>query len=496
MAIGNRSAQTGRAQFVSLTSENYAAFPKIRSLIEKFGGKALERLCARIAGDRSAAALFASQEQRDRAAQAQLLHWRQLFSGQFDAQQVARSGHVGHVHSRVGLDPQYYIGGYALVLEDIIQRTMRRNILTRLSGKRTGNLIGTLVKAAMLDMEAALGAYFKAEANARKTVIDSVSKALSSMADGDLRAQLEGLPETYKPLALDFHRMRHEMSSILIEMANAANNIETGAGQISSAANDLAGRTERTAEGITRTAEVMRGLTSGVLETAAAVRDVNASITEVSAQAEDGGEIVSSAITAMDKIRTSSEEIAHITEVIESIAFQTNLLALNAGVEAARAGEAGKGFAVVASEVGALAHRTTESAKSIKSLIAKSSADVHQGVDLVARTRIALEQIIQKVGGAKGLAGEISAQAEVQAKSLKAVSDEIQSMDATTQQNAAMVEQSNAASRALSNESRRLTGIVGRFSLERRADFREPKTGPKSVSPGYGEPARKLAGSR
>jgi methyl-accepting chemotaxis protein len=179
----------------------------------------------------------------------------------------------------------------------------------------------------------------------------------------------------------------------------------------------------------------------------------------------------------MDKIKTSSEEIAQITEVIESIAFQTNLLALNAGVEAARAGEAGKGFAVVASEVGALAHRTTESAKSIKALIGKSSADVREGVDLVGRTKSALEQIIQKVGDAKTKAGEITTQAEAQAGKLKQVSDEIQRMDATTQQNAAMVEQSNAAARALSQESQRLTGIVGRFSIERRTKYRDPGAG-------------------
>ncbi|HZV58541.1 MAG TPA: globin-coupled sensor protein [Sphingobium sp.] len=485
---------TGRATFAPLTKDNYSAFPRVRALIDRFGGKALERLYARIAGDRATAALFGSRQMRDRAQQAQLLHWRQLFTGTFDANQVARSQHIGEVHARIGLTPPYYIGAYALVLEDLIHKALGRGLHTRLSGRRLGDLVGTLVKTALLDMDAALAAYFQAEEEARRTVIDAVGKALSDMADGDLRATLQDLPELYDQIARDFHRMRNEMSDVLVEMANAAENIEAGASEISAAANDLASRTERTAGGITRAAEVMRDVTGAVRDTAGHVREVSESISQVSAQAEQGGAIVGSAIAAMDKIKTSSEEIAQITEVIESIAFQTNLLALNAGVEAARAGEAGKGFAVVASEVGALAHRTTESAKSIKALIGKSSADVHEGVDLVGQTRTALEEIIARIGAAREQVGEITTQAEAQAESLQNVRDEIQKMDATTQQNAAMVEQSNAASRALSEESRRLSGIVGRFRLDRPGGARAAR--PEPAAPRPTPLVRRVAGRR
>lgn len=494
MTLNQTSPQAEATRFVSLTDENYRAFPQIKAMVDKFGGKALERLYARIASDRRASALLPTQDKRDSASRAQLEHWKQLFSGRFDKRQVERSEHIGQVHARVGLTPNFYIGGYALVLEELIHRTMRRSVFTRLSGRRTGNMIGTLVKAGLLDMDAALNAYFKAEEEARKKVIDSVGRALSAMADGDLRVDLQGLPEAYQQIAIDFHRMRHEVSTILRDMAEAAENIDTGSDEISAAADDLANRTERTAEGITRTAEVMRGVTDAVLDTASAVSEINTSITEISGQAEQGGAIVISAIEAMDKIKASSEEIAQITEVIESIAFQTNLLALNAGVEAARAGEAGKGFAVVASEVGALAHRTTESAKSIKALIGKSSADVKEGHELVGQTRAALEQIIEKIGGAKQQAGDISARAETQAHNLQEVSGEIQKMDSSTQQNAAMVEQSNAASRALSAESQRLSAIVARFQLERRATLRDGKTGPRAVPQDAGAQYRAAVG--
>jgi methyl-accepting chemotaxis protein len=485
MAIGDQNRRGRPSSFVSLTDENYRVFPKIKAIIETCGGKALGRLYARIANDRTASALLPTQEARDRAARTQLEHWKQLFAGKFDSRQIERAEQIGTVHARVGLTPHFYISGYALVLEEIIQQTMRRSFFARISGRRAGNLVGTLVKTALLDMDAALGSYFRAEEEARKAVIDSLGEALSRMADGDMRADLRDLPDAYKQIALDFHRMRFELSSIFEQIADAADSIEVGSGEIDSATSDLASRTERTVEGITRTAEVMRGVATTVLETASAVRSVDANITGISAQAEEGGAIVTNAIGAMDKIKTSSEEIAHISEVIEGIAFQTNLLALNAGVEAARAGEAGKGFAVVASEVGALAHRTSESAKSIKSLIAKSSADVHEGVDLVARTRAALEQIIQNVGGAKQQTSEISAQAEAQARNLQEASGEIQKMDAATQHNAAMVEQSNAVSRMLSTEAQRLMAGLGRFSLERRAASRDPK-GQLAAVPGAG----------
>jgi methyl-accepting chemotaxis protein len=498
MANGNAGLGSKPSQFVSLTQDNYKAFSRIRWLIDKFGSKALDRLYGHIGRDSAASSMFSSREARNRAANAQLVHWQHLFSGTFDAEQIARSEHIGRVHARIGLKPNYYIGGYALVLEEVIQQALSRGIHTRLNGRKLGNLVATLVKTALLDMDSALAAYFKAEEEARNAVIDAVGEALSQIADGNMRAELNDLPETYQQIARDFHRMRHEMSNVLIEMADSAENIETGSSEISSAADDLASRTERTAEGITRTADVMRNVTGAVLDTASQVGEVSVTISDVTTQAEEGGVIVSSAITAMDKIKTSSEQIAQITEVIESIAFQTNLLALNAGVEAARAGEAGKGFAVVASEVGALAHRTTESAKSIKALIGKSSADVHEGVDLVGRTRVALEQIIAKVGGAKVQAGEITTRAEAQASSLQHVSEEIHRMDGATQQNAAMVEQSNAASRALLTEAGRLSAIVSRFSLERRAQFRDPKSGPRPVAShaAGAEAPRRIAGFR
>lgn len=454
--------------FVDLTEQNYKVFPKIRSLVERAADKALSKLYTRIGSHPVTASLMPNKAIRDRAASAQYHHWVQLFSGEFDAAAKARSANIGEVHARVGLSPSYYIGGYALVLEEIIGAALSGGIHKRLNGREVGAMIGTLVKTAMLDMEAALSAYSTAEQRDRNMVLASVGDALAKVADCDLRAQLNDLPAGYTTLAEDFQSMRRRISEIIEQIADAADNINTGSGQISAAANDLAMRTEQQSSALASTTDVMKEITEGMITCAANAKQVNHSVANANTEACKGGEIVESAVTAMDKIKSSSEEIAQITEVIEGIAFQTNLLALNAGVEAARAGEAGKGFAVVASEVRALAHRTTESAKNIKELIAKSGTDVHEGVELVGQTGKALEQIIQQVREATTQAQEIAEFADRQADSLKRVSRSVAEMDVTTQQNAAMVEESNAASRALTNQANTLKQLVDRFLLERR----------------------------
>ncbi len=172
----------------------------------------------------------------------------------------------------------------------------------------------------------------------------------------------------------------------------------------------------------------------------------------------------------MGGIEKSSQQIGQIIGVIDEIAFQTNLLALNAGVEAARAGDAGRGFAVVASEVRALAQRSAEAAKEIKSLISASTAQVGQGVDLVGETGKALGRIVAEVAEINGLVAGIAASAQEQASALHQVNTAVNQMDQVTQQNAAMVEETTAAAHSLSQESEELARQLGRFQLGQEAN--------------------------
>jgi methyl-accepting chemotaxis protein len=470
---------------VELDAGNYRSFARIKQAIVQHGRRALGKLYERIALHPVTNALLPDEARRTKAADLQFHHWEQLFSGTFDAAALARSDRIGKVHATIGLTPDLYISGYALVLEEIVTRMVMGGL--PLPGRRArARAVATLVKTALLDMQAALGAYFTVEEERRLAVIASLGQGLSAMATGDLRAQLDELPEAYARIAQDFHNMRYNVSAMVLRMTEAAENVETGAREIDVAANDLALRTERQAMAITRTAEVMRSLAEGIATTATQAAQVNHRVTDVNSQAKQSGQVVKSAQVAMDKIKTSSEEIAKITDVIEAIAFQTNLLAINAGVEAARAGDAGRGFAVVATEVRALAHRTTQSAKDIKALIGKSTVDVREGVDLVAQTGVALDRIIHQVEETTTQSQDIAHAAEQQAADIREVTEEIRQMDINTQQNAAMVEQSNAAARALKDQAGTMGQIVGQFRLERRDTIRPAEDEKIARLPGRG----------
>ncbi|HYA75098.1 MAG TPA: methyl-accepting chemotaxis protein, partial [Roseiarcus sp.] len=181
--------------------------------------------------------------------------------------------------------------------------------------------------------------------------------------------------------------------------------------------------------------------------------------------AKKGAQVVRQAVAAMDAIAKSAQQISQIIGVIDEIAFQTNLLALNAGVEAARAGEAGRGFSVVASEVRALAQRSAEAAKEIKALISASATQVGHGVKLVGDTGKSLERMMAQVVEINAVVGEIAAGAKEQALGLAEVNTAINQMDQVTQRNATMVEESTAATHALSQETARLSGLIGQFRL-------------------------------
>ena len=184
---------------------------------------------------------------------------------------------------------------------------------------------------------------------------------------------------------------------------------------------------------------------------------------------DSSGDVVSRAVASMNEIERSAREISQIISVVDEIAFQTNLLALNAGVAGPGRFDAGKGFAVVASEVRALAQRSAESAKQIKGLISTSSAQVSEGVALVGQTGEALHRIVAHVNDISKLVGEIAASAKEEATGIAEVNTAVNQMDQVTQQNAAMVEETTAASRMLADQTEELFGLVSRFKVSQSA---------------------------
>jgi methyl-accepting chemotaxis protein len=302
------------------------------------------------------------------------------------------------------------------------------------------------------------------EAESQARVVQAVAQGLERLSAGDLTYRLdEPFNPEYEKLRADFNAAIEQLESTMQVVVGNTAGIRTGTGEISSAADDLSRRTEQQAASLEQTAAALDEITATVRKTAEGANHAREVVISTRKEADRSGEVVTNAVAAMGEIEKSSAQIGQIIGVIDEIAFQTNLLALNAGVEAARAGDAGKGFAVVAQEVRALAQRSAEAAKEIKGLIHASSTQVASGVALVGETGKALARIVTQVTEISGAVAEIAASAQEQATALGEVNTAVNQMDQVTQQNAAMVEQSTAASHSLAQEAEQLATLIGRF---------------------------------
>jgi len=272
----------------------------------------------------------------------------------------------------------------------------------------------------------------------------------------------------YDSLKTDFNASVEKLEEMIRSIAETSVGVNSGAREITQASDDLSRRTEHQAASLEETAAALDEITASIRKTAEGAHEAREVVTLAKTDAARSSEVVKETVAAMSGIEASSNQIGNIIGVIDEIAFQTNLLALNAGVEAARAGDAGRGFAVVATEVRTLAQRSADAAKEIKTLISASGAQVATGVRLVGETGMALGRTLEQVERINGLVVDIAASAQEQSTGLGEVNTAVNQMDQVTQQNAAMVEESSAASHALAAEAAELGRLVGQFQLSRR----------------------------
>lgn len=300
-----------------------------------------------------------------------------------------------------------------------------------------------------------------------RLAVDSLGDGLGKLAQGKLNFRIEhSFAPRLDQVRNDFNEAVGKLEDTMRRVGQNAQTIAAGSAQIRAAAEDLSRRTEQQAASVEETAAALEQITATVVNSSHRAEEAGQQVLQTRGAAERSGEIVNGAVSAMHEIEASSHQISNIIGVIDEIAFQTNLLALNAGVEAARAGEAGKGFAVVAQEVRELAQRSANAAKEIKTLIGKSGAQVKNGVDLVTETGKALQQIVVEVQAVSTNVTAIVEGAKEQAIGLAEVNSAVNTMDQGTQQNAAMVEESTAASHSLAQEAAALFQLIACFEID------------------------------
>ena len=307
---------------------------------------------------------------------------------------------------------------------------------------------------------------FATDVTKRVHTVNALGDSLKRLCSGDFGFQLnEPFAPEFEFLRHDLNRSVNQLCETFRQIAMSVDLIGTGTREISQGVTDLSRRTESQAANLEETAAALEEITANVGSSAQRAQDARDVASKAKVSAEQSGGVVSHAVEAMSRIEDSSAKISNIIGVIDEIAFQTNLLALNAGVEAARAGEAGRGFAVVAQEVRELAQRSAKAAKEIKDLIQNSATEVASGVRLVSDTGGALKSISQLIVEINEHIVAISTASREQSTGLTEVNGAVNSMDQSTQQNAAMVEESSAAASTLASETAKLKEMIGQFKL-------------------------------
>ncbi len=481
-----------RLDFLGLGSEQRQTLAGLKGVITGSLEASLDAFYAKARAVPETAKFFSSEAHIQHAKSMQVKHWSRIASGTFDDSYTQAVTAIGRTHAKLGLEPRWYIGGYALVLEGIITSVIEselKGIFAEKKARKLKDALTVTVKAALLDMDYSISVYLEALAAERQKVeaeqvqmkqeqdhiLELLNNALAKLANGDLTSTItEKTAPQFEGLMASFNTALGNLSDAFSQIVNEANKISGNTQELTSATDDMARRTEQQAAALEETAAAVEEITTISRLSAQRSEEAKVMVESSAVEAARSREVVMEAVNAMSAIETSSQKITQIIAVIDEISFQTNLLALNAGVEAARAGEAGKGFAVVAQEVRELAQRSATAAKEIKTLIAKSSADVMQGVSLVNKTGESLNTIGNKVDSINEHIASLTKAAQEQSMGIQEISAAINSMDHLTQQNAAMVEETNAATHNLGDVSANLAALVARFNVSSSAGYTAP----------------------
>ncbi|MFQ1701787.1 methyl-accepting chemotaxis protein [Loktanella agnita] len=432
----------------------------------------LSQFYKRALADRATALFFPQPSQVDRARNAQKKHWELILRGDFGPAYVASTDRIGRTHARINLPLDVYLSAYACAAANLTEMLLRRmpKKLFRNNGSHQAKLVGALQRALMLDIDRVVDITFTVWGEEQKIAFDCLGTAIDELATGNLSHVIPGpeqghYPQRYDNVRVKFNNAVGQLAAMIQQMATSMKSLSKLTSDVSKSTNDLSSRTVSQAASLEETAAAMNQMTASIASSSEKTTETSKVGKQAQGEVKQGADVIAQAATAMESIQKSSESISQITGMIDDVAFQTNLLALNAGVEAARAGDAGKGFAVVASEVRALAVRSSDAAREIKTLIETSGRSVGEGVDLIKQADASFAGIVTSFGSVTDLADDVAIASREQSRGLDEINTAITDMDRITQMNAGMVEETMRAMQTMREQAAELGKLIDQLKL-------------------------------
>ncbi|MCW3796398.1 globin-coupled sensor protein [Sphingomonas sp. BN140010] len=462
-----------RLDFMRFDGQHRQLLKGVQPDVERWIGPALDSFYAQVRGTAEVSSFFRDDSHMASARTAQARHWSRISQARFDNDFHASVRAIGSVHARIGLQPRWYMGAYGLVLDYMLRAidneySWWRRALTFFRKPKGIDVAVTLVKAALLDMELSTSIWYEECQTSREAAIQALGATLAKLSGGDLTENLSGLPASFAMIETHYNNSVAKLRDLIGSVAVSAEQIRTGSAEIAQASEDLARRTESNAASLEQTAAAVSQMDGRLKATASAAQDTVQRADQTKVTVASGRSVADEAVQAMGRVSESAKGIDSVIEGLDKIAFQTRVLAMNAAVEAGRAGEAGRGFAVVADLVSALAMRAEEEAKRARDQLTVTQSDVVTAVQAVEKVDGALQNISGDVEQVHALLATIASDNQAQASAVTEINSAIASMDQATQQNAAMVEETSAASRNLLSEVSTLSDQISRFVVRMR----------------------------
>ncbi|MFH7811791.1 MULTISPECIES: protoglobin domain-containing protein [Acetobacter] len=474
-----------RRQFMGLTEADCEAIRSIKTIIDSELPQALDGFYTQVRRTPETSMFFQSETHIEQAKAAQQEHWKNISSASFGLEYAQNVKQIGSIHAKIGLEPRWYIGGYALVLDHLIHAIVasalpggglfdKKNMVS----KKLSHKISSLCKAVLFEMDLTISVYLAEAEKSRATlrdeaiskeqvfVAESFGSVLQEIAEQNLARDMKSnVPEPYLPLRDNLNAALHALRTTLKVASDTAYNIDVVTQEISAASGELALRTERQSASVEKTAAAIEQITATVSSTASRVSEANNFVANCLESIQHFGGMIDRANESMAEIERSTEAINKITDIMDAVAIQTNILALNTAVEAARAAGAGNGFKVLAQQIRELANRARVASRDVRGLTGASQVQVSQGVSIMKEAREDMKFIISGIFEIRSRLKAIEDAAREQAAALQSVNGAVATIDEGTRQNAAMAERTSTASEGMVQETSQLRLLLDGFHL-------------------------------